>query len=95
MFAQIKKSFQETQEQAERDLADALRLPWKAVVQTVVGITGFVCAVVGLLLGLFWGVMAGALIGVCLGYGVCAAGYLVVHVLPTPFAWLARRLGYT
>ncbi|MDR2452339.1 MAG: hypothetical protein LBE85_11370 [Candidatus Accumulibacter sp.] len=87
---------------AERDAADALRLPLEEFFGATVTLLGFLGAVLGGLAGILVGMAIGALAGSCVGGAIGFLLGVVVNLLtllllaliPTPFAWLARRLGY-
>ena len=86
----------------DNDLAAAKSLPWEPIAAlsstVIVGGLGFIGAVIGFFLGFVLGSIAGAFMGLLIGFllrgvaGVCVLA--LVLFIPTPFAWLARRLGY-
>ncbi|HCE6987348.1 hypothetical protein [Pseudomonas aeruginosa] len=90
----LQKTWQEAGDQAERDTADAMKLPWAQCS----GVVGFLLAFLGTALGLLLtsipGAIGGGIIGYALGLVICLPLRWVAWMLPTPFAWLARRLGY-
>jgi hypothetical protein len=106
MLAQFKKkmvsNWHESGTIHDRDLAAAKSLPWDSIAASastmMVGTLGFIGAVIGFFLGFILGSIAGAFIGFCLGFvlrsvtGLCVMA--LVALIPTPFAWAARRLGY-
>lgn len=106
MWPQIKdkaaSNWRESGAICDRQYAAARALPWKEIGEVAtavcVGGLGAIGALIGLALGLVLGSLAGALIGIVLGVMLRVALWLVVCALlaliPAPFAWLARRLGY-
>lgn len=106
MLAQLKKKaashWHESGAIYDRDLAAAKSLPWETIAAAastvMVGVLGFFGAVIGFILGFVLGSLAGAFMGLVIGLvlrgatGVCVLA--LVALFPTPFAWVARRLGY-
>ena len=90
----LQKSWQEAGAQAERDTADAMTLPWAQCSGVVGYLLAFLGTVLGLLLTSIPGAIGGGIIGYALGLVICLPLRWVAWMLPTPFAWLARRLGY-
>jgi hypothetical protein len=102
MKDQLRQFWHETSLQAERDTADALNLPLEEFFGATVTLLGLVGATLGCLVGLLVGMAIGALagsivggaIGFLLGVIVNLSILILLALIPTPFAWLARRLGY-
>lgn len=93
MIDWLQKSWTDAGDQYDRDLADAMQLPWVAGI----GLVGGALAVLGCLIGLLLslpGAFAGGIIGFLLGWLICLPLKLVAFLLPTPFAWISRRIGY-
>ncbi len=71
-----------------------MKLPWAQCS----GAVGYLLAFLGTVLGLVFtsipGAIGGGVIGYVLGLLLCLPLRWVVWFVPTPFAWLSRRLGY-
>lgn len=94
MTSWLQKSWHEASAQAERDTADAMKLPWAECAAAAGYLVAFLGTALGLLLSTILGAICGGLIGYALGLLLCLPLRWVAWMLPTPFAWLARRLGY-
>ncbi len=101
LASKLTSSWNESGALYERDLAHAQKLPWQSVSEGASAVLvlgcGFIFAVLGFFLGLVFGAIAGAFVGLVLGavlrVGLGLIVALLVAICPTPFAWLARRLG--
>jgi predicted lipid-binding transport protein (Tim44 family) len=102
MKDQLRQFWREAAAQAEHDTADALSLPLEEFFVATVTLLGFMGAtlgcLVGLLVGMAIGAIAGSMIGGAIGFLLGVMVNLLILALlaliPTLFAWLARRLGY-
>jgi hypothetical protein len=97
MKDRLRKFLEACVQQTDRDIADALRLPWAGCSEFLGCVLGFMGLVIGVVVsipGALGGCLVGYLIGKLLG-GLIAAFFIgIVWILPTPFGWLSRRLGY-
>jgi hypothetical protein len=102
MITRLQKSWREETARTERQTAAALTLPLADYCCFI----GYACYGIGALLGAVFGGIYGSVLGAILcavvgGLLGVFAGWLtnlillcLVQVIPHPFAWLARRLGY-
>jgi hypothetical protein len=101
-LSRLQNSWRDAVFQAERQTAAALTLPLEEFFR----VTANVFCGLGVFLGLVLGAVFGSGLGAILGAAACGLiGHFVgvllnlftlglVHLIPDPFAWLARRLGY-
>ena len=71
-----------------------MKLPWAQCSGAVGCLLAFLGTVLGLVFTSIPGAIGGGVIGYVLGLLLCLPLRWVVWFIPTPFAWLSRRLGY-
>jgi hypothetical protein len=91
---QLRNSWREAGDQWDRQIAAALTLPLEDFFRVTGTLFGGLGALLGLGLGGVFGSMAGGLIGLFAGVIVNFILFCLIHLIPAPFAWLARCLGY-
>jgi hypothetical protein len=94
MIARILKSWRDAGDQLDRQIAAALTLPLEDFFRATGTLIGGLGAILGLCLGGVPGSMAGGLIGWVAGAAANFVILCLIHLIPAPFAWLARCLGY-
>jgi hypothetical protein len=93
MKDQLRQIWREASLQEKRDTADAMKLPWAECSEVIGGVLGFFGILLGLLFS-FPAALGGGLIAYLLGRLLGLLLHGTAWMLPTPFAWLSRRLGY-